>query len=495
LSKPFADRETFLKGFGFARERSYHRLAWRVEDSIFFECRGAISLPRQMPDLSQVTHVIRRLFLDNESHARFEIGIFASPRQSQLQPKIMRLNEYAKEFWNSPVGVSIGRKTEKPLLCRAVQMLFEKFVQMSSSPGKTCSGLCYLLRPQVQVIASVSKREVPKNAHSVDANEQVHVAFKRIKLEEGPDVITTVYLTYSPEFITDPQGIEFKFLRKIRAVIAWTHSDMEILVHMLQRCVSENTEGSKFAPGLSKFVKSLQRQPEQDDPDRGIVSSVSGLIRAQYANTVLRFVAQLSRAQLDKKETDEIRVILETLFRTDGSLRESGHKTGAKSELLDVSDVRVSSVPRKRDQIFICYSHKDNKYFRELIQHLYFIKNDRLELWSDERIQTGAAWLTDIENALARAKVGVCLVSTGFFDSKFINSVELPRLMTAAKNEGVTIFWVAVEPYNYDFTPFGSIQCANDPQRPLNHFRRKSDRQKELVSITKKLFEIWESRT
>ncbi len=411
-------------------------------------------------------------------------------------------------------------------------MLFEKFVQMSSLPGKTRSDLCCLLRPQVQVIASVSGREVPRNAHAVDVNNQVHVAFKHINLEEGSEAIKTAYLTYSPEFIADPQGFGFTWLRKIRAVIAWTHSDMEILVHMLQRCASGDAGQTKFTSSLSRFVRSLQRQPNQDDPDRAIVSSISGLIRALYANEVSRYVTHVSGAYLPKAEMSEIRGILDSLFGTgpfhrvqpsgssyptqrvrphseqsavhlsprhriapprrarssSDSLRDRKRRSGPKSEPIGVSNRRVFSARNERDQIFICYSHNDKKYFAKFKSYLEpYIKDNLLDVWSDERLKPGEDWNAEINNALARAKIGVCLTSLQFFTSKFIKSVELPGLLTAARDGGAKIFWVACEPYNYEQTIFWPIHCANDPKQPLNTLPNPK-RQQVLVRITAMLY-------
>jgi len=59
--------------------------------------------------------------------------------------------------------------------------------------------------------------------------------------------------------------------------------------------------------------------------------------------------------------------------------------------------------------------------------------------------------------------------------------------LTAARDGGTKIFWVAWEPYNYEQTMFGPIHCANDPKQPLNTLPNPK-RQQVLVRITSMLY-------
>ncbi|MGB8886057.1 MAG: toll/interleukin-1 receptor domain-containing protein [Candidatus Korobacteraceae bacterium] len=143
-----------------------------------------------------------------------------------------------------------------------------------------------------------------------------------------------------------------------------------------------------------------------------------------------------------------------------------------------------------RKNIFVSYSHKDKKLFEEFQTMMApAIQRDIVDLWDDQRIAAGAKWQEEIQKALASARVAVLLVSQNFLASQFIAEKELPPLLKAAADDGVTIFWICLSSCLFDQTEIASYQAAYDPSRPLDRLS-KSQRQAVLSSVCEKLIKV-----
>ncbi len=144
-----------------------------------------------------------------------------------------------------------------------------------------------------------------------------------------------------------------------------------------------------------------------------------------------------------------------------------------------------------RTRIFVSYSHADGDWLKRLQVHLKPLERaGSIEWWDDTKILPGMVWRDEIEKALAAAQIGVLLVSADFVASDFIANHELPNLLAAAQNRGLTILSLIVGPSRFKRMPeLSRFQAVNDPDRPLMGLP-KAEQEAELLKLANRIEDL-----
>jgi 8-oxo-dGTP pyrophosphatase MutT (NUDIX family) len=132
-----------------------------------------------------------------------------------------------------------------------------------------------------------------------------------------------------------------------------------------------------------------------------------------------------------------------------------------------VSDPQ-GTASRDDEVIFFSYSHPDERWLQLLTRSLRpYLAPTGLKIWSDAEIRPGEQWTESIMAALASARVAILLVSTSYLSSEFVQKTELPAILEAARDNRLTVLWIALDHCAFDQFPIRHYQCLNDPARPL----------------------------
>jgi hypothetical protein len=139
-----------------------------------------------------------------------------------------------------------------------------------------------------------------------------------------------------------------------------------------------------------------------------------------------------------------------------------------------------------RNQVFISYSHKDEKWLKELLVFLRPKERDGVIIpWSDTKIKSGQKWRDEIREALEMAKVAVLLISANFLASDFIANDELPQLLADTEAEGLTILPVIVSPCELP-PALSQFQATNNPKKTLLEMK-KAERDRHWVKVSREI--------
>jgi len=144
-------------------------------------------------------------------------------------------------------------------------------------------------------------------------------------------------------------------------------------------------------------------------------------------------------------------------------------------------------------KIFISYSHKNEEWKNRLEEELkVFELEGNLDIWSDRKIQTGADWFNEIQDAIERSNIAILLISKSFIISDFIRTKEIPQILRKKERQvDFKVFPIIIEPCNWQEVHWlTGIQVQPKDGTPLESF---SDYEKKchLSDLGKKINSIF----
>jgi tetratricopeptide (TPR) repeat protein len=125
--------------------------------------------------------------------------------------------------------------------------------------------------------------------------------------------------------------------------------------------------------------------------------------------------------------------------------------------------------------VFVSYSHLDEERWKNpLLQHLLALQNaDRILVWDDSKIDTGADWYPEIEQAIQQTDIAICLLTANYLASDFCTKEEVPALLTRREQDGMVLIPVLCEPCTWQAFGWRKIQVLPRGQSILEKYHGK----------------------
>src|SRR5947209_2128033 len=97
--------------------------------------------------------------------------------------------------------------------------------------------------------------------------------------------------------------------------------------------------------------------------------------------------------------------------------------------------------------LLLSYSHQDTKEANQLVGQLKVLElENRISVWSDQRIPVGDGWFKAIDDVISQAIVALLFVTADFLTSDFIRRTEIPALFDQHRQRGLQLFPIIAKP-------------------------------------------------
>jgi uncharacterized protein YjbI with pentapeptide repeats len=129
-------------------------------------------------------------------------------------------------------------------------------------------------------------------------------------------------------------------------------------------------------------------------------------------------------------------------------------------------------------EVFISYSHKDEKLRQELVKHLSILKRQEIITdWHDRKILPGSEWAENIDENLNRASIILLLISADFLNSDYCYNVEMQRAMQRHEDREAQVIPIILRPVDWKDAPFGKLQALPTGAVPVtsSHWKNRDE--------------------
>ena len=127
-------------------------------------------------------------------------------------------------------------------------------------------------------------------------------------------------------------------------------------------------------------------------------------------------------------------------------------------------------------EVFISYSHADEKLRQKLENHLALLRREGfVSVWHDRRIVPGEQWAAEIDAHLESAGIVLLLVSASFIASDYCWDVEVKRAVERHDAGDCRVIPVILSPCDWQSAPFGQIQGLPRDAKPITTWRNRDE--------------------
>lgn len=137
-------------------------------------------------------------------------------------------------------------------------------------------------------------------------------------------------------------------------------------------------------------------------------------------------------------------------------------------------------------EIFLLYSHKDEKLKDHFLKHMAILRRTQLALvWHDRDIEGGEEIHTRVYAHLASAKIILMLISASFIASDYCYGEKMQEAMKRHEQGTAKVVPIIIKPVDWEGTPFDKLQALPRNRKPVSTWTNEDEAWLEVVLAIK----------
>jgi hypothetical protein len=221
-------------------------------------------------------------------------------------------------------------------------------------------------------------------------------------------------------------------------------------------------------PALMSFMALLCDRQDSGDSLKDQLTEAYNALQAAYRNDATTQTPRIP-IQENKGSTTSIGV----LHNNEGVVVTGGKvifHLGETSPTVTAKDADSSSL-----NVFVSYSHQDEKIRDELGKHLKILeRTGAITSWHDRQIEVGTEWNAQIHQRLDSAQIILLLISPDFMASDYCN-LELKWAMERHEQGNVRVVPIILRPVHWKPAQFEKLQILPQDGKPITTWANQDE--------------------
>lgn len=148
----------------------------------------------------------------------------------------------------------------------------------------------------------------------------------------------------------------------------------------------------------------------------------------------------------------------------------------------------------KSVELFISYSHRDEKLRQQLDKHLASLKRQKvIDTWHDRKIEAGMEWAKQIDDSLNQADIILLLISPDFISSNYCSEIEMKQAIKRHEAGEAIVVPIILEPCDWTCVSFSKYQAFPKNAKPITTWTNANEAFLDVIqgirTVAERLFE------